>query len=71
MSGKLVQVFFHHKRLFQEKLRLMPAPAGSTENPGLGSRLSVLRREGRRAKPTCACAVRWFEAHPEEQDLLA
>lgn len=30
----------------------------------------TLRREGRKAHPTCSYAVRWFEDHPEEQDLL-
>lgn len=30
----------------------------------------TLRRENRRAKATCIYAVRWFENHPEEQDLL-
>lgn len=30
----------------------------------------TLRREGRKARPTCSYAVHWFETHPEEQDLL-
>ena len=30
----------------------------------------ALRREGRKAKPTCVYAIHWFETHPEEQDLL-
>lgn len=30
----------------------------------------ILRKEGRQAHPTCSYAVRRFEMHPEEQDLL-
>lgn len=30
----------------------------------------TLRREGRKARPTCSYAVHWFATHPEEQDLL-
>ncbi len=30
----------------------------------------TLRKEGRKAKPTCSYAIHWFEMHPEEQDLL-
>ena len=30
----------------------------------------TLRREGRKASPTCSYAVHWFATHPEEQDLL-
>ena len=56
---------------FRKSFDLCLPPGGEYKNPGLGSRFSVLRREGRRAKPTCVCAVRWFEAQPEEQDLLA
>lgn len=31
----------------------------------------TLRRQGRKARPTCTYAVHWFETHPEQQDLLA
>lgn len=31
----------------------------------------TLRREGRKARPTCSYAVHWFDTHPEERDLLA
>ncbi len=30
----------------------------------------TLRAEGRKARPTCSYAVRWFETHPEYADLL-
>ena len=30
----------------------------------------TLRREGRKARPTCSYAVHWFATHPEEQDPL-
>lgn len=31
----------------------------------------TLRRESRKARPTCSYAVHWFDTHPEERDLLA
>ena len=31
----------------------------------------TLRRQGRKARPTCTYAVHWFETHPEQRDLLA
>lgn len=30
----------------------------------------TLRAQGRKARPTCSYAVRWFEIHPEYADLL-
>ena len=30
----------------------------------------TLRREGRKARPTCSYAVHWFATHPEELYLL-
>ena len=30
----------------------------------------TLRAQGRKARPTCFYAVRWFETHPEYADLL-
>ena len=30
-----------------------------------------LRSSGRKAIPTCSYAIKWFEKHPEEADLLA
>lgn len=30
-----------------------------------------LRRSGRRAVPTCSYAVKWFAAHPAQQDVLS
>ena len=47
----------------------------SLRGQGTGGQLlqaaaDTLRREGRKAKPTCSYAVHWFETHPEEQDLL-
>lgn len=30
----------------------------------------TLRAQGRKARPTCPYAVRWFETHPEYADLL-
>lgn len=47
----------------------------SLRGQGVADRLlravaDTLRREGRKAKPTCSYAVRWFQTHPEEQDLL-
>ena len=30
----------------------------------------TLRTQGRKARPTCSYAVRWFETHPEYADLL-
>lgn len=30
----------------------------------------TLRAQGRKARPTCSYAVRWFETHPEYADLL-
>lgn len=30
----------------------------------------LIRREGGKAKPTCSYAVKWFEKHPEYQELL-
>lgn len=33
--------------------------------------VASIRATGRRAHPTCSYAVKWFEKHPEEADLLA
>ncbi|MDY4041012.1 MAG: GNAT family N-acetyltransferase [Collinsella sp.] len=33
--------------------------------------VAVIERDGKRARPTCSYAVRWFERHPERADLLA
>lgn len=33
--------------------------------------VAAIRKTGRRVHPTCSYAVRWFEKHPEEGDLLA
>lgn len=30
-----------------------------------------IRETGRRARPTCSYAVKWFEKHPDERDVLA
>ena len=30
-----------------------------------------LRADGKKAVPTCSYAVRWFESHPQEADVLA
>lgn len=30
----------------------------------------ALRQDGRKARATCSYAIRWFQTHPEEQDLL-
>ena len=30
----------------------------------------TLRAQGRKARPTCSYAVRWFATHPEYADLL-
>jgi len=30
----------------------------------------LLRQSGRRARPRCSYAVRWFEEHPEYADVL-
>ena len=30
-----------------------------------------LRRSGRKAVPVCSYAQKWFDAHPEQADLLA
>lgn len=48
---------------------------GSLRGQGIAGQLlqaaaDTLRREGRKARPTCSYAVHWFETHPEEQDLL-
>lgn len=32
---------------------------------------SQLRSDGRKARATCSYAVKWFEEHPEQSDLLA
>lgn len=31
----------------------------------------TLRQEGKHTKTSCGYAAKWFESHPEEQDLLA
>lgn len=48
----------------------------SLRGQGVASRLLTeavhqLRAEGRKARATCSYAVKWFEEHPEESDLLA
>ncbi|WP_040196704.1 GNAT family N-acetyltransferase [Candidatus Soleaferrea massiliensis] len=30
-----------------------------------------IRRSGRKAVPTCSYAVKWFEKHPDDADILA
>lgn len=30
----------------------------------------AVRAQGRKARPVCSYAVRWFEQHPEQADLL-
>lgn len=48
---------------------------GSLRGQGVAGQLlqavaDTLRRQGRKARPTCSYAVHWFETHPEQQDLL-
>ncbi|HJA62837.1 MAG TPA: N-acetyltransferase [Candidatus Intestinimonas stercoravium] len=47
----------------------------SLEGRGVAGQLlqaaaDALRAEGRKVRPTCSYAVRWFEKHPEQRDLL-
>ena len=47
----------------------------SLEGRGVAGQLlqaaaGALRAEGRKVRPTCSYAVRWFEKHPEQRDLL-
>lgn len=47
----------------------------SLEGRGMAGQLlqaaaDALRAEGRKVRPTCSYAVRWFEKHPEQRDLL-
>lgn len=37
----------------------------------LNSLAQELRASGRKAVPVCSYAVRWFQRHPEQADLLA
>jgi len=37
----------------------------------LKAAVAVLRASGRKAVLSCSYAVKWFEKHPEEKDLLA
>ncbi|MFQ8601369.1 MAG: GNAT family N-acetyltransferase [Oscillospiraceae bacterium] len=37
----------------------------------LEAAVQKLRADGKKARPTCSYAVKWFEKHPECQDLLA
>ena len=37
----------------------------------LEAAVSVLRMSGKKAVLSCSYAVKWFEKHPEEKDLLA
>jgi uncharacterized protein len=37
----------------------------------LGAVASKLRSEHKRAYPTCSYAVKWFENHPDEQDIVS
>jgi predicted GNAT family acetyltransferase len=30
-----------------------------------------LRKEGKKAYPTCSYAIKWFKDHPDESDLLS
>lgn len=30
-----------------------------------------IRRDGKRAVPTCSYALKWFEQHPQQADLLS
>lgn len=48
---------------------------GSLRGQGVAGQLlqaaaDTLRREGRKARPTCSYAVHWFQTHPEAADLL-
>jgi predicted GNAT family acetyltransferase len=36
----------------------------------LAAAAEQIRAEGLKAKATCSYAVKWFDQHPEEQDLL-
>ena len=47
----------------------------SLEGRGMAGQLlqaaaDALRAEGLKVRPTCSYAVRWFEKHPEQRDLL-
>ena len=47
----------------------------SLEGRGVAGQLlqaaaDALRAECRKVRPTCSYAVRWFEKHPEQRDLL-
>ena len=47
----------------------------SLEGRGMAGQLlqaaaDALWAEGRKVRPTCSYAVRWFEKHPEQRDLL-
>lgn len=37
----------------------------------LAQAAALLRATGRKARPTCSYAVKWFAEHPEYQDILA
>ncbi len=48
---------------------------GSLRGQGVAGKLlaaaaAQLREQGLKAKPTCSYAVKWFEEHPENADLL-
>ncbi|MGN0985382.1 MAG: GNAT family N-acetyltransferase [Candidatus Enterenecus sp.] len=36
----------------------------------LENAVSRIRAEGKKARPVCSYAVKWFEDHPEQGDLL-
>ena len=47
----------------------------SLRGQGVASQLleaaaAQIARDGRRVMPTCSYAVKWFEKHPEYQDIL-
>lgn len=49
---------------------------GSLRGQGVAGQLvqgaaEQLRSRGLKAVPTCSYAVKWFESHPEQHDLLA
>lgn len=49
---------------------------GSLRGQGVAGQLiegavAQLRQRGMKAVPTCSYAVKWFESHPDQRDLLA
>ena len=48
---------------------------GSLRGQGIAGKLlkaaaEYIRETGRKAHPTCSYAVKWFEDHPENSDIL-